>query len=64
MSKYEMRKERARQVAIDWQNDFENHDYSWSEIADATAYFTKLARRFGLTREFIENGIPCIEFGT
>ena len=63
MSKYEMRKERARQAAIDWQNDFDNYNYSWQELADAQEYFTKLARRYGLTNEFIENGIPCLELG-
>ena len=63
MSKYEMRKERARQAAVEWQNDFDNHDYSWQELADAQEYFTRLARRYGLTEEFIENGIPCLELG-
>ena len=63
MSRYEQRKERARQVAIEWQADFENHDYDWEDLLIAQDYFTKLARRYGLTEEFIENGIPCLELG-
>lgn len=60
MSEYQLRKERARQEAVDWQNDFDNHDYSWQDLADVQEYFTKLAHRYGLTKEFIENGIPCV----
>lgn len=61
ISLYEIRKERARQEAIEWQMDFENHDYSLQELFEAQMHFTKLARRYGLTDEFIENGIPCLE---
>lgn len=54
---YIKRKEKARNKAIDWQADFCNHNYSWSELADFSAYFEKLGRRYGLLREFRENGI-------
>ena len=54
---YTERKEKARNEAIDWQNDFANHSYYWSEIAEFSAYFEKLGKRYGLLREFRENGI-------
>ena len=31
---YEIKKEMARQEAIDWQNDFGNHNYSYGELAE------------------------------
>lgn len=54
---YQQRKEQARNKAIDRQRDFENHSYSWGELAEWTGYFEKLGRRYGLTEEFKENGI-------
>ena len=57
MTNYERRKNAARQKAIDWQNDFANHNYSYGELAHFGNFFAKLAKRFGLTREFRENGI-------
>lgn len=57
MTNYEKRKAVVRQMTIDWQNDFANHNYSYGELAFFGNYFTKLARRYGLTREFRENAI-------
>ena len=57
MSKYKENKEKAREKAIEWQRDFENHNYSWGELAYYGAYFEKLAKRYGLVEEFKENGI-------
>lgn len=57
MSKYRKRKEEVREEAIEWQLDFSNHNYSYSELADFSAYFSKKAKRYGLVREFKENGI-------
>ena len=57
MSNYKENKERAREKAIEWQRDFENHSYSWGELAYYGAYFEKLAKRYGLVEEFKENGI-------
>lgn len=57
MSRYARAKENARQKAIEWQLDFNNHNYSWGELASFAEYFTKLAKRYGLTEEFRENGI-------
>ena len=47
----------ARQEAIDWQNDVANHNYSYGELAEAAEHFEKLGRRYGLLKEFRENGI-------
>lgn len=50
-------KERARQEAIEWSSDFANHNYSWSDLAEWGDYFTRLGKRYGLMKEFHENGI-------
>lgn len=57
MTKYQIGKEKARQKAVDWQLDFNNHNYSWGDLYEYQNYFSKLARRYGLVREFQENGI-------
>lgn len=54
---YAEHKEKVREEAIDWQHDFPNHNYYWSEMADFSAHFYKLGKRYGLLREFRENGI-------
>lgn len=54
---YREKKAKAREEAIRWQAEFQDHDYSYSELADWQAYFEKLGKRYGLTREFRENGI-------
>ena len=57
MTKYQIEKEKAREKAIEWQLDFNNHNYSWGELSRYGEYFTRLAKRFGLVKEFKENGI-------
>lgn len=57
MSNYQKRKAEVRQEAIDWQLDFCNHNYTWGELATYGDYFYNLGRRYGLLREFRENGI-------
>ena len=57
MSNYQKQKENAREKAIQWQQDFENNNYSWLELAQWQQYFEKLGKRYGLTDEFKENGI-------
>lgn len=59
MSKYLQLKEKARQIAIDWQMEESERCSSWGEYAEAGNYFYKLGKRFGLLREFRENAIPC-----
>jgi len=56
-TKYKIGKARARAEAIDWQNDFANHNYSLSEVIDFENHFAKLGKRYGLLKEFRENGI-------
>ena len=47
----------ARQEAIDWQNDLFRDNRSYEEMQEAAEYFEKLGRRYGLLKEFRENGI-------
>ena len=49
---YAQRKEMARNEAIEWSHDYCNHDYSYGELMWFQDYFTALARRYGLVREF------------
>ena len=56
--KYEKRKAKARQEAIEFQTDiFPNSNLSWGELYEWQQYFRSLGRRFGLMKEFKENGI-------
>lgn len=57
MKTYKERKEEARQKAIDWQNSCAVKVYSWSEMMYWSDYFQKLGKRYGLLKEFQENGI-------
>lgn len=55
--KYAENKEKSRQKAIDWQNEQAKKSISYSEMIEQAEKFRKLAKRYGLTREFVENGI-------
>lgn len=57
MRNYYIGKEQARQKAIEWQIEASDKALSYSELAYWTNLFYKLATRFGLVREFRENGI-------
>lgn len=57
MSRYEKEKAAAREAAIEWQLSFNERPMFWSDLAEASERFEKLGRRFGLMREFKENGI-------
>lgn len=50
-------KEQARNKAIEYQNWASNQSLSYGEIAEWNAYFEKLAIKFNLMEEFVENGI-------
>lgn len=54
---YARKKASAIQEAIDWQSDFGNHNYSYGELCKFVMHFEKLGRRYGLLKEFRENGI-------
>lgn len=55
MNKYNNNKQRIRDIAIMYQQDCEPQ--SWQYIAEITAYFTKQGKRYGLLKEFRENGV-------
>lgn len=57
MNKYQKQKENARQKAIEWQYNFSEMVHSYSELALYNDYFYKLAKRYGLIKEFRENRI-------
>ena len=57
MDKYAKGKDSVRNKAMEWQMDFQNHNYSYEELTRFGNYFEKLAKRYGLVREFKENGI-------
>ena len=57
MSKYGETKEKIRQQAIEYQEDFEKQDYCWSDLHIYQQYFEDKARKYGLVKEFRENGI-------
>ena len=57
MSKYEARKNEIRDEAIFWQIDEFSSIKSYEEVAEKHAYFEKMGRRYGLLKEFRENGI-------
>ncbi len=56
-SRRELMKEVIRQTAIEWQANFPNHDYSLGELLYFQGIFEKYGKRYGLLREFRENGI-------
>lgn len=57
MSKYQQQKERARERAVNFQLNFCEVSYSWRDLAEWGAYFSKLGKKYGLIKEFRENGI-------
>ena len=50
-------KHEARQYAIEWQAEQNKESLTYLELGYWGDYFHKLGRRFGLVREFKENGI-------
>jgi hypothetical protein len=58
-TRYQQQKETARQKAIEWQLNESDYNYSYEGLSTIGEYFYKLGRRFGLLKEFRENGIPC-----
>jgi hypothetical protein len=57
MKTYQERKEEARNEAIEWQYSAGEKNYYMSEMAEFYQYFLKLAKRYGLIKEFKKNGI-------
>ena len=57
LDKYKEKKEKVRKEAIEWQNEFAYHNYSYGELAYQQLYFENKGKCYGLIREFKENGI-------
>ena len=54
---YKQRKAAAREKALQYQIYQANNWQSWEDVAHWSVYFYKLARRYGLIKEFRKNGI-------
>lgn len=54
---YAARKAAVRDEAVEWQYSFDDNDYSYGEVIGKMTHFRRLGKRYGLLREFRENGI-------
>lgn len=54
---YQEKKADVREKAINFQQVFSEYDFSYSEIIEYQNYFLKQGKRYGLLKEFRENGI-------
>lgn len=57
MRNYYIGKGQARQMAIEWQQKISEQSIDYLTLFKKTLFFYNLARRFGLVKEFKENGI-------
>lgn len=57
MTKYYERKAHARQISIDWQLNFNNQTRHWNYCIQWAARFERIGKKYGLLKEFKENGI-------
>lgn len=57
MKTYQEKKSEAISEAIEWQYAFCNRIISYEELSEETEHFVKLAKRFGLTRMFKQEGV-------
>lgn len=56
-SEYYQKQERARDLAIEWQLNFEKQPHSWWYCIEWRARFERIGKKYGLLREFRENCI-------
>ena len=56
-SKYEFMQAAIRESAQEWQNKTAEKRLSYAELLHDTRIFEKYAKKYGLQREFRENGI-------
>lgn len=57
MNRYRQKKEQVRDFAAEWQEEFSENRYTWADVAAYADMFSRLGRRWGLLREFRENGL-------
>lgn len=57
MTNYQIRKAAVRDAAIMAQQEAAEQVQSWEEVTATADRLERLARRFGLLREFRENGL-------
>ena len=57
MKSYKALKDEAKQEAVEWQFKTSGKNMSYGELATSQKYFQKLASKYGLIKEFRENGI-------
>lgn len=57
MTYYKLRKAKLAEEAKEWQIQQSQNNFSWGEVAEKTTYFYKQAKKYGLVKEFKENGI-------
>lgn len=54
---YLKRKEEVRNEAIKWHKNISKSDYCLGQLSFLAEHYYKLGKRYGLLREFRENGI-------
>lgn len=54
---YQQRKEEVVQQAIEWQHNFSNEVKDYNTLFEEQLKLRNLAQRYGLIKEFKENGI-------
>jgi hypothetical protein len=54
---YKKLKEKLRREAIEWQNTLSEFQLSYEELIEMQRYFERMGKKFGLLKEFKENGI-------
>lgn len=54
---YYERKEKLHNEAVDFQMNYFDMKIGWADLIVWQEYFRKLGKRYGLMREFRENGI-------
>lgn len=57
MNQYQIKKEKAREKAIDTINDISQNNYSYYELFIIQNKLYKIGKRYGLLKEFKENCI-------
>lgn len=54
---YTEKKEKARRLAITWQQKASERDHDYSYCIRWTGVFNRIAKKYGLVKEFRENAI-------